>query len=253
MFRIFLKAGLVAVVSMVASLAVVAAILPALGGEFSGNAVTMSALCPLLIAFPASSYTFWQNRRLHRLHDELREMHAALQHAHEKLSEKSRHDAMTGFLNRESFFTVLDQSRRKVDRGALLLVDADFFKRINDGYGHLVGDDALLEIAAALRRAVRERDIVGRIGGEEFAVLLAGADAGEAGIIAERVRREVEAIGFMPAQGKTHALTVSVGGTVCWPDAGISDLMREADRRLYQAKNSGRNRVVFDAERRWAA
>lgn len=253
MLRILLKAGLFAFLSMVASLVFAAIFLPILGGEFAGNAVAISALCPLVIAFPATTYTLWQNSRLTQLHAELRKTHEALQLAHARLSEKARRDVMTGFLNRESFFSLLEGSRRKADRGSLLLIDADFFKRINDGYGHLVGDDALQEIAAAIGRAVRERDIVGRIGGEEFAVLLSGADAAEASIIAERIRREVELVGFMPAQGKTLTLTVSIGGTVCWLDAGVSELMREADRRLYKAKNAGRNRVVFDGDQRWAA
>jgi diguanylate cyclase (GGDEF)-like protein len=160
---------------------------------------------------------------------------------------------MTGFLNRESFFSALDSSRRRADRGALLLVDADHFKRINDTFGHPVGDDALVEISAAISRATRTHDFVGRIGGEEFGVLLSGAGMAEAGRVAERIRGEVEAISFMPAQGRTMTLTVSIGGTICRSDASISDVMRDADRQLYAAKNAGRNRVMFDEKRRLAA
>ena len=249
---IFLKAALASLVSVALSVAIAASLLPALGGDFSGNAVLMTTLCPLLIAFPASGFTFWQNERLRRVHAKLNEAHAALVEAHAELSDKARRDGMTGFLNRESFFETLDGSRYRSGRGALLLIDADHFKRINDRHGHLVGDDALMEIAAAIARSVRDGDIVGRIGGEEFAVLLGGADHREAHLIGERIRREVEAVDFL-AGGSPVALTVSVGGTMCGPEASVSDLMRAADRRLYQAKNAGRNRVVLDVERRWAA
>lgn len=253
MKSILLKAAAASIASMVASLALAAILLPAMGGDFSGNAVLMSALCPLLIAFPASGVTFWHNERLRDLHARLNDAHAALAQAHAKLSDKSRRDGMTGLLNRETFFGVLDKSRRRSGRGSLLLVDADHFKSINDRFGHLVGDKALLEIVAAISRSVRDVDVIGRIGGEEFAVFLTGADIEEANRIGERIRREVEAIRFMPAQEGPLSLTVSVGGAICWTGASVSELMRAADRRLYQAKNAGRNRVVLDVEQRWAA
>jgi diguanylate cyclase (GGDEF)-like protein len=246
---ILMKAGGATALSIVASLAIVAG----MGEQLSGNALWLPILCPVLIAFPASAFTYWQKERLHRLNEDLRVAHLALEEAHAKLAEKARRDVMTGFLNRESFFSALDGTRRKADRGALLLVDADHFKRINDSFGHPVGDDALVEISAAISRAVRAQDFVGRIGGEEFGVLLSGASLDEATGVAERIRQEVEAIGFMPAQGRTMTLTVSVGGTICHSDASISDVMRDADRQLYAAKNAGRNRVMFASEHRLAA
>jgi len=249
MVSIFVKAGLATALSIIASLAVVAG----MGIGISGASLWLPILCPLVIAFPASAFTYWQQQRLQVLNDQLRAAHAALEQANARLAEKARRDAMTGFLNREAFFATVEATRRRANRGALLLVDADHFKRINDNYGHLVGDDALIEIAAAISRATGETSIVGRIGGEEFAVFLSGADLGEAERAAERIRAEVEAIGFMPSQGRTLRLTVSIGGTMCWPDARISELMRQADRQLYRAKNAGRNRVMFETERRLAA
>lgn len=249
MTAILIKAGSATVLSIIASLAIVAG----MGEQLSGNALWLPIVCSILIAFPASAFACWQKERLQRLNEDLRAAHLALEAAHDKLAEKARRDEMTGFLNRESFFTVLDGTRRKADRGALLLVDADHFKRINDSFGHPVGDDALVEISAAISRAVRAQDFVGRIGGEEFGVLLSGASLDEATGAAERIRQEVEAIGFMPAQGRTMTLTVSVGGTICRSDASISDVMRDADRQLYAAKNAGRNRVMFASEHRLAA
>jgi diguanylate cyclase (GGDEF)-like protein len=164
------------------------------------------------------------------------------------LADKARHDDMTGTLNRESFFATLDRSRRKSDRGALLIIDADHFKSINDRFGHLVGDEALLLIVAALRGGVRSGDVLGRIGGEEFGAFLVGASEDEATRIAERIRHEVELIRFRPDGERTIPLTVSIGGTVCGEGATVSELMRRADRRLYDAKNRGRNLVVFERD-----
>jgi diguanylate cyclase (GGDEF)-like protein len=153
---------------------------------------------------------------------------------------------MTGMLNRENFFAALDGSRRRSDRGALLIIDADHFKRINDSFGHLTGDDALLEIAAAISRGVRNGDVLGRIGGEEFAAYLVGATDQEAKLVAERIRHEVELVRFRPGGERTIPLTVSIGGTACAAEATVSELMRAADRKLYEAKNAGRNLAIFE-------
>lgn len=248
MRRIFLKSSLVAVGSIAASLLIVATVVPALGGVVDGNAWLMSILCPLLISWPASAFTFWQGDRLRRAHMALSAAHAELAEAHRQLSERARRDTMTGLLNRESFFAALEATRHSGDRGMLLLIDADHFKKINDGFGHLVGDEALLAIAAAVGRAVRRRDIVARIGGEEFAVFVTGATENEAAVVAERIRREVETIRFEANGTGRIPLTVSIGGAACAGEATVSDLMRAADKRLYAAKRAGRNRVSFEQD-----
>ncbi|MBL8581812.1 MAG: GGDEF domain-containing protein [Rhizobiaceae bacterium] len=240
---ILVKATLAAAASALASLAAVALIVPAIGGVVDGNAWLMCILCPIVVAFPASTYTFWQADRLRRAHSELARAHAQLAAAHRRLGEKASRDDMTGMLNRESFFERLDRQRESAGRGALLIVDADHFKMINDRYGHLAGDEALLEIAAAIERAVRKGDFVGRIGGEEFAAFLVGAHDQEAARVAERIRREVEQILFRPEKSDAVPLTVSIGGISCAPGATVSELMRSADKQLYEAKARGRNRV----------
>ena len=246
MNRIFLKSAGVAIGSVLASMLLTIIVVPALGGTVDGNAWLMLTICPLAIAWPASAYTFWQSERLRNAHRQLARAHAELAAAHRRLEEKASRDTMTGMLNRESFFAALDRSRRKTDRGALLIIDADHFKTINDGFGHLTGDRALLEIAAAITRAVRAGDVLGRIGGEEFGAFLVGASDQEAMRIAERIRREVELIRFQPAEERTVPLTVSIGGTSCPRDANVSELMRAADKRLYEAKSRGRNLAIFD-------
>jgi len=247
MTSIFIKSAIVAFASAAASLVLASTVVPMLGGTVDGNAFLMCIVCPLMIAWPASAYTFGQSARLKAAHRDLARAHAQLAATHRRLAHKASHDDLTGMLNRESFFAVLEGSRRKADRGALLIIDADHFKRINDSYGHLTGDEALLLIAAAIKRSVRAADVLGRVGGEEFCAFLAGADENETRHIAERVRREVELIRFRPVDERTVPLTVSIGGTLCGEGASISDLMRSADRRLYEAKHGGRNLAIVEA------
>ncbi len=243
---IVVKSFFVATASSAASLAIAFATVSSMGGSLDGLAWILCIACPVFIAWPASAYTFWQSDRLRGAHRELSRAHAELAAAHRRLADKARHDEMTGTLNRESFFAALDRSRRRSDRGALLIVDADHFKSINDRFGHLMGDQALLSIVDALRSGIRSGDVLGRIGGEEFGAFLVGADENEAQRIAERMRRQVELIRFRPDGERTISLTVSIGGTVCGEGATVSELMRCADTQLYAAKNNGRNLVVFD-------
>ena len=239
------KSAIVAIASVLASLAIVSIVVPMIGGTVDGNAWVMSIVCPLVIAGPASAHMFWQRDRLCRAHDELAQAHILLAQAHAQLREKASRDDMTGMLNRENFFASLDRTRGNAGRGVLLLVDADHFKRINDGWGHLVGDDALQAIAAAIGRGVRSGDILGRIGGEEFGVLVRAGTEREGLRVAERIRREVELIQFRPRGERLVPLTVSVGAANCDVDASVSELMRAADERLYEAKRGGRNCVVL--------
>jgi diguanylate cyclase (GGDEF)-like protein len=246
MNSIALRSGCVALCSALASFVIVWVVLSARGGTMDGNALLMSLLCPILIAWPASAHTLSQHDRLKAAHRELARTHAQLAAAHRRLAEKASRDEMTGMLKREAFFGTLDASRRRTDRGALLIIDADHFKKINDTHGHLAGDEALLAICAAIRRGVRESDVLGRIGGEEFGALLVGATAADALRVAERIRTEVEALRFCPTDGDVIPLTVSIGGILCSRDASVSELMRAADKRLYEAKNRGRNRAVTE-------
>ncbi|MCB1384015.1 MAG: GGDEF domain-containing protein [Notoacmeibacter sp.] len=170
-----------------------------------------------------------------------------------RLRKRADVDPMTGFLNRDAFLNRLAGRRRRCDAGALLVIDADHFKQVNDRYGHQAGDEALMAMATAMRGSVREDDLLGRIGGEEFAILLAGATAQDALLIAERIRCAVEAVRFEPADGIRHRLTVSVGGVSHHPGDDIAGWMHAADTCLYQAKSGGRNLVVIDGGRQAAA
>ena len=245
MNRILTRSAIVALVSVLASILATRSFVPALGGTIDAGTWFLCTMCPLAIAWPTSAYAFWQGEKLKKAHRDLARTHAQLAAAHRRLEEKASRDDMTGLLNRESFFAVLECSRRKADRGALLIVDADHFKTVNDRFGHLAGDDALRLIANAIQHGLRSNDVLARIGGEEFGAFLVGATVQEALQVAERVRREVEAILFCP-EGTQVPLTVSIGGTVCGESATVAEIMRGADLRLYEAKHGGRNLVVIE-------
>jgi diguanylate cyclase (GGDEF)-like protein len=172
-------------------------------------------------------------------------MHSELTRAHVALKEKARVDAMTGALNRDSFFAMLDLAARTNKRGTLLLADADHFKRINDSYGHHTGDEALRGISASIVSALGQQDFWGRIGGEEFAIFIDGADRFEAEYVAESIRLGVSALDIR-CEDSPVAVTVSIGGLSLTGPFDPATAVREADRRLYLAKRGGRNRSVLE-------
>jgi diguanylate cyclase (GGDEF)-like protein len=157
-------------------------------------------------------------------------------------------DPLAGLLNRSAFFDAFHRTRGKSRAGALLMVDADHFKTINDTFGHLDGDEALKLIANAIGASVREQDIVGRIGGEEFGVWLPAATRQEAHTISERIRASVEGLAFHPDRSHRHPLTVSIGVTMTTGQRTAPQLLRQADLCLYQAKQRGRNAVVISGQ-----
>ncbi len=246
MHRIMIKSALAAILSALASLAIASAFFEATGGSLDGRALMLSIVCPLVIAWPASAYKFRQSERLKRLLDELRhaheelsaahadlaQAHAELEDANARLTERTRHDDMTGLLNRESFMEALECTLEKGGKGALLIVDADNFKLINDTHGHLAGDDALMLISAAIGRGLREGDLLGRIGGEEFCASCRRyrAQGGQPGGRAHpQPGRERSVLAGRWAR-RAFRSTVSIGGAEQRPRPTLSELMREADR-----------------------
>jgi two-component system cell cycle response regulator len=125
------------------------------------------------------------------------------------------------------------------------MVDIDHFKQVNDRHGHAAGDQALVEIARRLRGALRSGDLVARLGGEEFAVLLPNANVADARALCERLRDAVAAVPVMLAQA-AHGVTISIGVTTYVPPESMDNALSRADVRLYGAKTAGRNRVIAD-------
>ncbi|MBU1174777.1 MAG: GGDEF domain-containing protein [Alphaproteobacteria bacterium] len=198
----------------------------------AGQAVIASLILPVFIGTPIYYVMF---RRIRML---------AFRNL--RLEAKNRRDGLTKCLNKMAFhrevLRFLSGERRSA---ALLIIDADHFKQINDTYGHDIGDEAIKMIAQKLRAAVRRRDPIGRIGGEEFAILLCDADLKIAQSVAERIREAVN-LSDVPGVPTDARLSVSVGGTVFGDGGSFAEIFRSADKRLYSAKADGRNCVVID-------
>jgi diguanylate cyclase (GGDEF)-like protein len=161
-------------------------------------------------------------------------------------------DGLTGLKNRAFFDDSLTKERKKSSRTqvplTLFLIDIDHFKSVNDRYGHLIGDECLRQVSAHLQQNVhRETDVVARFGGEEFVVLLHGTTAEKAVHIAENIRRAIDQSEFITPAGNLQ-ITVSIGisNISINIDTTNYDLISSADKALYIAKNSGRNRVHID-------
>jgi len=205
-----------------------------LGGEVLQRALLSAVVLPVILAMPLFSYLTIKLRRLSI--------------ANRRLDVVARTDSLTACLNRGAFTEMvnayLEQAKfgTAPQCGALLVIDADHFKAINDRFGHDNGDEALMTIARTVRAMLGTGDFVGRMGGEEFAVFLPGVDETTAQATAERIRKAVSLAVFAPG-GQLQPLSVSIGGAVFAGDIEFSELFRLADRRLYEAKHFGRNRV----------
>jgi two-component system cell cycle response regulator len=162
-------------------------------------------------------------------------------------------DALTGMYNRyymESHLAALvEQAIARGKSLTVVMVDIDYFKSINDNYGHDAGDDVLRQLATRVRRSIRGIDLACRYGGEEFVIVMPETDMAVATIVAERLRRRIAAEPFTIEQGKrTIETTISVGiATLDAADDDAAKILKRADQALYRAKRDGRNRVVADA------
>jgi diguanylate cyclase (GGDEF)-like protein len=199
------------------------------------RAIITDIVLPLVIAPPIFFY----------FSSKLRELAIA----HHKLAIYACTDSLTDVLNRGAFTTLVDAYLGEVrvhegPSGTLLVIDVDNFKRINDSFGHDWGDEGLKLIAATIRGVLRSVDLVGRMGGEEFGVFLPGTTGWQAEAAAERIRQAVAEATFLP-EGRRRSLSVSVGGASFMQRVTFQALYREADRKLYEAKHGGRNRVAF--------
>lgn len=167
----------------------------------------------------------------------------------ETLRQLATHDALTGLFNRRYFFTLaereLERSQRYGHPLALLMLDLDHFKAINDSRGHQAGDQVLRAVASIIQTNLRQIDVVGRYGGEEFVVLLPETARMTALAVAKRLCAAV-AVQSVELSGESLPITISVGMAVGFGDAALNleEMLERADRALYAAKATGRNRVA---------
>lgn len=201
-----------------------------------GRAVLSAVVLPVMLGAPLIGYIRFRLREMAQRNAELR--YAA------------SHDGLTRLLNRGAFThrvrAELDEiAASEGGRGALLIIDADHFKQVNDRYGHAMGDQALCRIAEHLRSVTRAGDVIGRLGGEEFGLFLPGAGMLSAEATAERLRHATETMPLMGRNGEPVALSISVGGLFFRNAISFETLFRRTDAKLYEAKANGRNRVEF--------
>jgi diguanylate cyclase (GGDEF)-like protein len=208
-----------------------------MSSPYSANAiVTMDvAICYIsafFYAFSAKSISF----------------HHAMVVANQKLADLASKDPLTGLFNARAYYALCErallQAHRTGSPFAMLFVDLDHFKKVNDTHGHEAGDIVLRSVSACLTRAVRQSDLVGRIGGEEFSIMLPDTDLDGARNLAEKLRQDIEYL--MPDIGATCLrITASIGvapGRTEYRTVG--DVQRRADEAMYEAKRGGRNRVT---------
>jgi diguanylate cyclase (GGDEF)-like protein len=158
----------------------------------------------------------------------------------------ARHDSLSGLFNRSAFFSTAEHDyalmRRQGTPGCALMIDIDFFKRINDTHGHNVGDKVIVGVANVLRERLRATDICGRYGGDEFCVWLPDTDREGAMVLAKGLRKGVAALDFHNAADTPFSVTISIG-LADSEAANIGALLEDADKAMYQAKYGGRNRI----------
>ncbi len=195
-------------------------------------------------------YTMTLAKRLsdsyYRCSEVVEEKTRALNEANIQLTELAMRDPLTGIYNRRSFFEqadhVLHHSQRYGSGFSILLLDVDFFKKVNDVYGHQMGDSILKGLADMLTSSVRDADLTARYGGEEFIILLDQIILDEAVSIAEKIRRKVAGMEFLDTEERRISVSVSIG-IASWEkeSPSVLDIIKGADEALYHSKKAGRN------------
>ncbi len=208
-------------------------------------AVNMSLLIPWVISIPLGFHMSKQRFKLVGLTNRLTEAQSKLRDANRALERRANFDGMTGLLSRDSFFSQLDLMRVPEKSNVLMIIDVDHFKKINDSFGHPVGDQALILLGKVFRKTLRQQDLVGRIGGEEFGIFLPDTSPPEGQIIGEIIRHEIENTVFKPCHNMRHVLTVSIGVTEVAAHHERATMLGNADTALFTAKRCGRNQVVL--------
>lgn len=167
----------------------------------------------------------------------------------QKTREESLTDPLTSIPNRRAFLRILDKELARATRNqhdlAIIILDLDFFKKVNDTYGHTIGDKVLIAIAVEVSRVIRQTDFLARYGGEEFILLLPETDREAAVIAAEKIRQEIAAIRFKTG---TQHLTITASLGICaWQSGKMTadELIDRADQALYLAKQTGRNQAIL--------
>lgn len=244
MYKILGKTLAVAVLSMLASLLISFAFVPLMGGKVAGAGLVMTIVCPIVISIPASLVHFYRGEKLRSTNAALAAAKDELSAAYARLQHQAQRDALTGLLNRATFLAELADRSDAGMHGGLLFLDIDHFKSVNDRFGHAAGDEALARVGAVFSELALEGDLVGRLGGEEFAIFLHAASPERMLDHSQLVREAVEAIDLTAPSGQRIPLGISIGAFHCAPRFNPAEALAASDRNLYRAKSAGRNMVV---------
>lgn len=244
MRRIVEKSIVAGLLSVLASLAISFSIVPLLGGQVAGAGLLMTILCPLAISIPASALHFTQSEKLRRAEAKTKDALNKLADAYEALRIQSRSDGLTGVLTRSAFMEELGITSQRGGVGALLFLDLDHFKSINDRYGHATGDEALRCAGLVLARHQSEPDFAGRLGGEEFGLFQSDLTIEQMRGRCEEVREEIARIVLKTPCGTQVRISTSIGACYCDRGFDPSDRLKAADENLYRAKALGRDRII---------
>jgi len=226
---------IITLVSCVLSIALTALLMTLFGMELDTLSLVISALVPLIVASTVSWGVVEVLFRVHRLEEEVRRV--------------ATYDMLTGVMTRRAFFNSAESALRIASRNktpvSTLSIDIDDFKRINDSHGHSAGDAALCTFGTVLRECARKSDIVGRIGGEEFALLLPDTDLAGAVNFASKIRGAMQNAVIGTGNGILR-FTVSIGATQANESGAMTleSLLRQSDLALYRAKRSGKDCVI---------
>lgn len=181
------------------------------------------------------------------------ELHQHLIEAYETLKIQASHDALTKIWNRSAIMELLNQTLDRSQREKLplsvMILDVDFFKKVNDTYGHPVGDEVLIAVVNRLQQVFRNSDFIGRVGGEEFLCVMYPCNRDEASRIAERCRQAVCALPILSGRNHQTTLNVTISGGFfstdkCF-DIAAQEMIQKADDALFSSKKNGRNRITF--------
>lgn len=229
--RIFRTTGAVTAGSVAVSVVVSNLFMETFSAGLNVPGLMISILLPVLLGAPMTG--------LLKLRQE------QLRHANAQLVRLATTDALTGVLNRGAFTGAVERHlATRNGKGALLVIDADHFKSINDRFGHDIGDDALRMIADAIEDSIGPADLLGRLGGEEFGVYVPNAGLEAAAAVAGLIRQRVAQV-TLSGDGLLQNLSVSIGGAIHAGPTAFRELFRSADDRLYSAKQGGRNQITL--------
>lgn len=210
--------------------------------EIFGDALRFAIAIPFFCSLPVGLLVSSQGKRLELLNRELNQSIKTAEALNLKLAYEASHDAMTGVLNRKHFLEKVAALALEDTQSCLLLIDVDNFKAINDLFGHHTGDNVLIDLSAEISAQLRPGDWLGRVGGEEFVVLIKDTTPDMAFGFAEKLRKSIAAKVRQTYEGVRYRISVSIGMDVVTDKDGKHPF-RKADLALYAAKSHGRNRT----------